>query len=64
MSGIQIKDLTAGYKAKKEDKVILTNVNSSLDEGKLVCLLGINGSGKSTLLRTLGGFQDLSLIHI
>ncbi len=47
------ENLSIGYKSKKEENIIATNLNLNLSKGKLVCLLGKNGIGKSTLLRTL-----------
>ena len=49
---IELQHLTVGY----GEKAILSNINQSLREGQMVCLLGANGVGKSTLLRTLAGF--------
>ena len=50
-------NLTVGYKDKKGVKPVLSNLNLSLEKGKLICLLGTNGAGKSTLMRTIGGIQ-------
>ena len=49
---IELKHLTVGY----GEKAVLSDINQSLQEGQMVCLLGANGVGKSTLLRTLAGF--------
>lgn len=54
MTTLQIKGLSVGYATKE----IARDINLTLDEGKLVCLLGQNGVGKSTLLRTLSNLQD------
>lgn len=54
---IEIKNLSTGYKLKKEEKVISRALNATLNQGELTCLLGSNGAGKSTLLRTLSAFQ-------
>ena len=37
--------------------VVQTDLDFSLNEGEMVCMLGPNGCGKSTLLRTLAGLQ-------
>lgn len=50
-------NLCIGYKQKKNDIVVATGVNISLETGKLVSLVGANGIGKSTLLRTITGIQ-------
>ena len=37
------------------DKIILKNVNLTLQEGSVMGLVGINGAGKTTLLRLISG---------
>jgi iron complex transport system ATP-binding protein len=32
---------------------VLSDVNFSLDQGKIMCILGVNGAGKSTLLKCM-----------
>ena len=49
---IQITNLSFGYSRKK---IILDNLNLSLDSGRIYGLLGKNGAGKSTLLRGICG---------
>lgn len=50
---LNIKDLTIGYQKGKSQTVIQSNINLSLDKGKLVALIGKNGIGKSTFLKTI-----------
>ncbi len=45
--------LSVGYRQGKNVSVLLSNLNLTLNAGKLVALLGQNGAGKSTLLCTL-----------
>lgn len=54
---IKIRNLSIGYKGRKENQVIAQALNSTLYGGELTCLIGANGVGKSTLLRTLSAFQ-------
>lgn len=54
---ISIRNLSIGYPGKKGTKVVARNINASINNGELTCLLGANGVGKSTLLRTLSAFQ-------
>lgn len=48
---VKITDLTKKYK----DKAALSNVNLTLESGRIVGLLGPNGSGKTTLIKILTG---------
>ena len=50
---IELQNLTI----ENGEKAILSDINQTLEPGRLVCLLGSNGVGKSTILRTLAGFQ-------
>ena len=42
-------------RAELDNRVILDNLNWSLDSGAHAAILGANGSGKSTFLRVIGG---------
>ncbi len=48
---IEVKNLSFKY----EDKVILENIDLTINEGDFVAFVGPNGSGKSTLLKMLVG---------
>ena len=50
---LKTDNLTIGYPQKKQDHIIFSNINLSIEKGKLISVLGKNGIGKSTLLRTL-----------
>ncbi|MFT5257840.1 MAG: iron complex transport system ATP-binding protein, partial [Arenicella sp.] len=50
---LKTKNLTIGYPQKKQDKIVFSDINLSIEKGKLISVLGKNGIGKSTLLRTL-----------
>lgn len=50
-------NLSIGYSSKKNNVIIAENLNLSLQDGKLIALIGANGIGKSTLLRTITGIQ-------
>ena len=52
---VELKNLTTGYRTRRGDVAIGTNLNARLLRGELTCLLGPNGAGKSTLMRTIAG---------
>jgi len=54
---LQTANLSVGYTHKKEKNIIASDINLSLEKGKLIALIGANGIGKSTLLRTLTAIQ-------
>ncbi len=54
---LKTENLSIGYKTKKEETTIATNINIALKKGELIGLVGGNGIGKSTLLRTLTQVQ-------
>ncbi len=54
---LQASKISIGYTHKKEKNIIATDIDLSLEKGKLMALIGANGIGKSTLLRTLTGIQ-------
>ena len=51
MSLLEIRDLHAGY----GEIEILHGVSLSVEEGRIVTLIGANGAGKTTLLKTISG---------
>ena len=54
---IRLEHLDIGYRDKKSVKTVAADINATIRQGELTCLLGANGVGKSTLLRTLSAFQ-------
>ena len=51
MSVIEIKNLNFGY----NEKLILNDINLSLENGDFMAISGANGSGKSTLIKLILG---------
>jgi len=60
-----MEDVSAGYFLDEYDRsktrVIVDNINFSLQIGQRIGLLGVNGAGKSTLIKTIAG--ELNPIH-
>ena len=52
---IELKNITIGYKTKRIETVVYSNINELLNLGELVGLIGDNGVGKSTLIKTITG---------
>ena len=55
MSILEIQNLHFKYK----NESILEDINLSLEEGEILCILGPSGCGKTTLLQCISGFEDL-----
>ena len=54
---LKTEALSIGYKSKKAQTIVSSNINIELFKGELIGLIGANGIGKSTLLRTLSKVQ-------
>lgn len=52
---IEFNNVACGY----SKKIVLKNINCSIDVGDKVAILGPNGIGKSTLFKTILGFLDV-----
>ena len=56
MAILELRNVSAGY----GKNIILKDFCISIEEGKLVSLLGSSGCGKTTTLRTMAGFIDVT----
>jgi ABC-type multidrug transport system fused ATPase/permease subunit len=56
----KIEYRNVGFYYNEEDKVILKNINLTIEKGKVVALVGASGAGKSTLADLLPRFYDVS----
>ena len=54
---IKIRNLSKIYRIGQERVVALKDVNLSIKEGEICCILGTSGSGKSTLLNMIAGLE-------
>lgn len=52
---LEVKNLSKSYFGKK----VLSNINFSLEKGKILCILGPSGCGKTTILNLIGGFTKI-----
>ncbi len=56
---IEVKNINKSFKSKKNDQLsVLSDVNLTINDGELVCLLGPSGCGKTTLLRLIAGLDQ------
>lgn len=54
---IRLENIVKKYPIKNGQRVVLDNINFTLDKGEKIGILGRNGAGKSTLVRLLGGVE-------
>ncbi|GLT16020.1 ABC transporter ATP-binding protein [Vibrio algivorus] len=60
---LKIEGLTCHYPSNTKPKIstpVLENLNLSVQQGEIVCLLGASGCGKTTLLKAIAGLLPLS----
>lgn len=55
MAELEVRNVTFSYDGVKK---ILNNVNLKLNDGELVCLLGVSGGGKTTLFNIIAGLLE------
>ena len=56
---IEVKNINKSFKSKKTNRLsVLEDINLTIDDGELVCLLGPSGCGKTTLLRLIAGLDQ------
>lgn len=54
MAKIEIKNLKKHF----DDLEVLKNIDMTVEEGEVVCVIGPSGSGKSTMLRCINALED------
>ena len=55
MAELEVRNVTFSYDGVNK---ILNNVNLKLNDGELVCLLGVSGGGKTTLFNIIAGLLE------
>lgn len=58
MAYIELNNVTKEYKSGRNTIVANDGISFSLDEGKLLVIVGASGAGKTTLLNILGGMEQ------
>ena len=53
---LKISNLVKKY--DNSDRVILNNLDLTINDEDFLCILGPSGCGKSTLIRCIAGFED------
>lgn len=54
MAKLEVRDVTFSYDSVTP---VIKDINLTLNEGELVCLLGVSGGGKSTLFHIIAGLN-------
>lgn len=54
-----VKATHLDFQYSKKDRLILNNLNLSVNKGECLAIVGRNGTGKSTLLKCLMGFEKI-----
>ena len=52
---LKTENLSIGYRKKKQEQIVASGIDITINPGELVAVIGVNGAGKSTLLKTLSG---------
>lgn len=55
---LEIKNINKTYKNGDKIQEVLRDINLSVEEGKVYCLLGYSGCGKTTLLRMVSALES------
>ena len=57
---IEIKNICKSFEGKNKNLSVLKDINLTIKDGELICLLGPSGCGKTTLLRLIAGLEKPS----
>ena len=60
MSYIQLNEVSKKYKSGQSEIIANDKISFSLDEGRLLIIVGASGAGKTTLLNIIGGMEKAS----
>lgn len=59
-TAVELNGVSKTFRTATHTTHALKNVNLSVREGEVTCLIGPSGSGKSTCLRTINGLESIS----
>ncbi|SFS52802.1 amino acid ABC transporter ATP-binding protein [Paenibacillus sp. 453mf] len=60
MGKVRVEGLKKSYGSNE----VLKNIDMSVNEGEVVCVIGPSGSGKSTLLRCINKLEEITAGHV
>lgn len=60
MSYIQLNEVSKKYKSGQSEIIANDKISFSLNEGRLLIIVGASGAGKTTLLNIIGGMEKAS----
>ena len=55
---IEIKNINKSFDGRGKNLSVLEDINLTVNDGELICLLGPSGCGKTTLLRLIAGLDQ------
>ena len=55
---IEVKNINKSFDGRGKNLSVLEDINLTINDGELVCLLGPSGCGKTTLLRLIAGLDN------
>ena len=66
MSVIELRNVSKAYPDRKGDtaRVVLRNVDLTIEENEFLCIVGPSGGGKTTMLNLMAGFERPSAGHL
>ena len=66
MSVLEVKNVSKAYSNRKGDeaRVVLRDINLTIEENEFICIVGPSGGGKTTLLNLMAGFEKPNAGHL
>ena len=66
MSVLEVKSVSKAYPNRKGDeaRVVLRDINLTIEENEFICIVGPSGGGKTTLLNLMAGFEKPNAGHL